>query len=116
MASRKIKIRHTYEARTTEKVSFGLVDARGRDVGAVIERVPATVSAYVAGEQACFYNSELPDGECFGVRCEAARGGISYGATQHMKHFASEAEREAYVQKYLDDARRRAANKWKETR
>lgn len=97
---------------TTEHVPFGLRDARGREIGAKITRY----SCEVVHEEPQLLWSTREDGtpsrEAGAWLCwypQATRDGSSFGALQNRRYFRTEEEREADIQRYLADAKKRAA-------
>jgi len=94
-------------AKDYRKVDFGIVDHKRRPIGAVITLETAN---YVAGGARAFWRRA--PGTYFEVTCGNARNGYRYGAGQPTHHFATEAEREAFIEKYLKGARARMAKKF----
>lgn len=88
----------------SEAHDFNVCDSRGRLIGAVIYyREIELVEA--APETRSWYNH--PAGYWYTATMQATRDGKPYGASQTRRWFATEAEREAAVNKYLADARKR---------
>lgn len=88
--------------------SFGIKDAKGREIGA---RITLQTIEYVAlpEDATCGYRREPGVVLCYTF--SATRDGKDYGATQPTKHCKSEADRQASIQAYLEGARARAAGK-----
>ncbi len=83
---------------------FGVTDAKGRKVGAIVwtaveEYVPATDDRFTWNTKPGTYFTATP---------HASRNGYIFGATQATYHFETEAERAAWIAKYLKAAERRA--------
>lgn len=112
----------TGERRQNAKISaldFGVVDERGRRMGALIdfyefdlveveeaEREARTRSSDVNLRCRGYFNAE--PGHYFAYCPHATRNGRRFGALQATPWFKTEAEREAAVAKYLNGAQRRA--------
>ncbi len=87
---------------------FGLTDPQGREYGL---RVSTWIDAVVQGPipmPEVHTRSELPVGIHYMVNAHVTREGRTFGALQRDHHFATTAERDAYVAKRLADARKRA--------
>lgn len=86
-----------------ERHDFGVVDTKGRAIGAHIrfqvrEQVETTNG----------YGYEGVPGTYFCCYFSATRGGAPYGATQSWNYFTTEKERIVAVEKYLKGAASRA--------
>jgi hypothetical protein len=91
-----------------EHASFGILDERGRTIGALIvtgEREFVTAPA----DAMSFYDQ--PAGRFFYSTVHATRDGKPFGAMQHPLYFRSEEARSAHIKNYLKTARIRAARK-----
>lgn len=94
--------------------SFGVKDRFGRELGASVTLFTA-INTPVSWET----NFEpfaqevakalLPAGRVYGFTPWSKRDGKPYGASQLARWFATEAQRDAAVVKYLAEARKRAA-------
>lgn len=88
---------------------FGVKDNKGREVGTKI--ITYMVEFVEEKDDArAFYN--VPPGTYFGLKVQACRGNIEFGASQRSKRFNTQAERDAAVSKYLRDAKKRALKDW----
>lgn len=95
---------------TTEH-DFGVTDARGRKIGAQVHRYVTEFVEKEGGWAANCMGSTRPAGTYITLQVQATRDGVPYGAWQDARYFATEAEREAAVAKYLKDAQARARKK-----
>lgn len=91
----------------TRKVPFGILDARGREIGARItvyreDRVP------VEGSAALLRPEQLGTG-WFALDIHATRNGQDYGACQPTSYFKTAEARDEAVERYLTSAKKRAA-------
>lgn len=91
-----------------EHVDLGATDKRGRTIGAMIFRGEYDAVEAPAGARS-YYNSTTGAGHMFTFRPWATRNGKTYGAWQYGRSFESAAERDAAIEAYLKDARKRAA-------
>lgn len=98
------------------KVSFGIKDERGREIGADID-TGVTTFRLVTQEE---WDSQpswgggyytVPAGDQYWYCPQATRNGKKYGALQRQQFFPTAAERDAAVEKYLANAKKRAAKK-----
>ena len=83
---------------TITAIPFGVVDPKGRTVGACIYR----------WHGARYEGDRMPEGKPWGAEFRAVRGDAPFGACQPDHWFATTAEREAAIEKYLTAARKRA--------
>jgi hypothetical protein len=96
------------------QVDFGFKDAKGREIGAragllELRFVEVEVPAH---HYHCYVADKAITAELFyAVDVSAQRGGEDYGASQNYQLFATKAEAEAYIAKYLKDAAKRAAKR-----
>lgn len=91
-----------------ETTNFGVVDGRGREIGASVGRFEFTLIACGESEGARY---PVAPGFYFAWRSHSTRDGVPYGATGRERRATSEAEREAQIAAYLKGARYRAARK-----
>lgn len=96
-----------HPAETTEH-DFGVTDARGRKIGALVHRFMTEYVEREGGWAANCMGSTRPAGMYITLQTQASRDGVPYGAWQDARYFTTEAEREAAVAKYLKDAQARA--------
>jgi len=95
-------------------VDFGLLDSRGRKIGAIISRYEVDVI-------------EMPPGSTGGMRFRSPRIGVgvwpvgavqmtrdgkSYGASFHSEVFSTSEEREAHIERRLADMKKRMIKKF----
>jgi len=92
---------------TPHDVDFGMVDSKGRRIGARVHTYEETYEDLPAGSNTGWYSQ--PAGHYFGMTVSATRNGQHFGATQSAQYFATEALRDAAALKYLTAARKRAA-------
>lgn len=91
-----------------EQVDFGLVDARGRAIGAEVYTAIVTFTALP--ETATSGYCAAP-GTYFALCIQVTRNGRHYGAGQPYRYFATEAERAHATAASLAASRRRAEKK-----
>ncbi len=100
------KSRVAKETKSKQRVvSFGVKDSRGREIGAQI-RTWETDFESASPEVKMWY--AIKPGHYFSLNVHAVRGGISYGASQPTHYFTTVSERNAAIEKYLAQARKRA--------
>ncbi len=92
---------------STEFIDFGVVDGRCRKIGAKIttyrvDRVPTH------GTDSLLAPDSLGTG-WFALDIRATRNGFLYGASQETRYFESATARSIATDRYLADARKRAA-------
>lgn len=96
--------------RVDSYVTFGIKDGKGREIGA---RITTGIDEYVEINpeeiEANRGYSTRPVGVYFYFTPHATRHGIVYGASQNGKYFKTAEEREVGIQKYLTNAKKRAA-------
>lgn len=96
------------------QTDFGFKDKKGRAIGArtallELRFVEVEVPAHHCH---CYVADNAILGELFyAVDVSAQRAGEDYGAGQNYQLFATKAEAEAYIAKYLKDAAKRAAKR-----
>ena len=87
-------------------VEFGVIDQRGREIGANISEWEVSMVPLPEDHRGCY--STLAPGCYFALRTQATRNGLEYGATQSSRHFSTEAERIRALGSYLRTAELRA--------
>ena len=103
----KTKITKTYPGETT-KVSFGILDNKGREIGASIIIAAVTVTDALEEDRCYYLNFDAP-GDFIGVRITATRDGFQYGACQKTDYFKSSDEAQSAIEKRLEGMRKRYA-------
>ena len=88
---------------------FGIVDDKGRKVGAWIWT--GQVAFYMDPEKTTSGYRREPGTYYFG-RVHATRGGTPFGASQPERYFATERAQWKWKTKYLANAQKRAAKKF----
>lgn len=88
-------------------IRFGIADTKGRDIGANVMTYELDFS--VSDDQSRGWL--VAPGHYFCARVHATRNGVNYGACQHAQRFTTAEARDAYVAKYLDQAKKRASKK-----
>ena len=92
--------------------AFGVKDAKGREIGAKIRTFEEVfsfgpgVAQYPGSDYA--HTCNIAPGLYYGFYPHATRNGKPYGAGQPVQRFATTAERDAAIAKYLAGARKRA--------
>lgn len=85
----------------TSKITFGLNDDKGREIGMVIKRFNATATE-------AEYGYDVPHaGEILGVSVMAARDGIEYGASNSRQWFGDEKDRDEFIAKRVRETKKR---------
>ena len=87
-------------------VAFGVLDKRGRQIGAVIYTIEETFTATDSARGAVWC---VEPGTWFAWWPQATRDGVKYGALQGRRRFRTAEERDADIERYLADARKRAS-------
>lgn len=87
---------------------FDIEDAKGRRIGVHVKTYEVD---FVEASEGQYSSCNLPVGHYFALNCHATRDGASYGAYQKTQFFTSEAERSEALEKYLANAKKRAAKK-----
>lgn len=86
---------------TTSKITFGLNDEKGRNIGMVITRFSGEATE-------SDYGYDVPQaGLVLGVSVMASRDGVAYGASNGRKWFSTDAERDAFVAKRVRETKKR---------
>lgn len=93
----------------TTQHSFGVVDSKGRDVGAFIKTFTREC-VVVSEDERCF--TTMAPGSYFGFFPSATRAGQQFGATQDYQYFQTAETRDKAVALYLAAAQRRATRQW----
>jgi hypothetical protein len=89
--------------------NFGIQDAKGREIGAIITTYMTTrVEAPVDSCGVTCARKYI--GTHFTYRVHATRNNKTYGATQYEVFCKTAEERQEKIEKYLRDARKRALN------
>lgn len=101
----KTRKHYNPQAGRTLHVSFGVEDSKGRAVGADV--YIGEVSFSLAPDSDISYYTHAPGAYCY-FRPEATRGGKAFGASQPERIFDTPEERDAAIDAYLKDARKRA--------
>ncbi len=107
----EVYVRHEDRDRTTEVVAFGVRDAKGRELGAVIARY-VTVCRLDTDPKPLGYleTKARPVGSTrYAVVYQQTRAGKRFGSTQPGRYFETPEDREAAIAAYLKAARARAA-------
>ena len=89
--------------------NFGIQDAKGREIGAIIKTY-MTTRVEVPGDSCGMMCDKKYIGTHFAYRVHATRNNETYGATQYEVFCKTAEERQEKIEKYLRDARKRALN------
>lgn len=84
-------------------VNFGVADNKHRAYGAQVELGVFEYTRHIDGL------SQIEPGTYFVARVMATRGGKPYGAMQATNRFTTAAERRKYIDKRIEQMRKRAA-------
>ena len=99
-------VEHDVEVRSE---AFGVFDTKGREIGSRVRTYTITYQAANDDEIWQYEASERPVGSVvFGFDPSATRDGNDFGATQMVRDFGTEDQRDAAIEKYLTAARSRA--------
>ena len=103
----------TYTTRTIEQQQradhdFAAKDSKGRSVGAMVITGMLIYTDRTDGYQGGY---TVPAGTYFGLYTKSTRNGQSYGPLQHWQRFDTAAQRDAALQRYLVQARKKAQAK-----
>lgn len=93
------------EDKPREQHEFGVKDRFGRAIGASVSYVIATFRPWTSTNHS---RSPREPGTYYEVRVQATRDGKAYGAGFNGAMFETAEDRDAYVAKYLKEARKRA--------
>lgn len=100
---------------SAEHVDFGVVDAKGRTLGAIVIKSESTVTIFDDephdARQWGAIRHRDDAGLWYRAKVQAAKNGASFGASQAGDYFRTEAERDAYVARRLADSRKAAEKK-----
>jgi len=105
-------ITENYKKDHDNVVDFGVLDSRGRLIGAHIYFFEIDFIKVPEDWKHVYYVHMLP-GHYLGARMQATRDGKSFGSSQNDSYFHTEEERNAAVAKYLLNAHARAHRKSK---
>lgn len=94
----------TITAREETHTAFGLVDAKGRKMGAWV-----TTETRLATENNTNSGQIIEPGVWFTVSMCASRDGAGYGVTGGTQYFRTEDERAKYIEKRMKGMRTKAA-------
>ena len=100
-----MKTKRTVEFQRKEKHSFGYADKAGRALGCIVSYTLATFEQ-IPDSARLFYN--VKPGRYFAWNGQVTRNGAEFGAIQPTHYCETEAERDAAVQKYIANAKKRA--------
>lgn len=89
--------------------SFGVLDGKGRTIGAVVQITPAVITSRDAdGDDLRSYSvTSLPIGEAFEVYGHNTRNGRNFGSTSVSTLVSTRAEAEEFIASYLRRAAKR---------
>lgn len=90
---------------------FGCTDERGRAMGADITTGTHEFAVIEGEPQQWTAWFTIAPGTHFYFRPHATRNGRGFGALQSARYFSTKQERETAIQKYLADAKKRAAKR-----
>jgi hypothetical protein len=99
------KVRTIQASQTTiekNQVDFGIVDSRGRKIGACVSTFERTMEFVPEDHNGCYHL--VAPGSYFMLRTQATRNGVAYGATQSSRYFKTEEERTHALGRYLRQA------------
>lgn len=103
-----VKFEETNSPIVKTQQNFGVQDAKGREIGAIIKTY-MTTRVEVPGEGGWLCDKKYI-GTHFTYRVHATRNNQYYGATQYEVFCKTAEERQEKIEKYLKDARKRALN------
>lgn len=108
-----MKTKCTYSRVSQAQIArdFGVTDQRGRRMGGIAFLATAVYSPLSADALPYASYTTIEPGTYYAFTPHATRNGERYGACQHTKLFATEAERAIAVEKYFAGAQKRAARK-----
>ncbi len=103
----------TKEIQTTEAITsthdFGVVDNKGRTVGATVASYECDFVPVPEGQT---YGNRRAPGHYFVMAVQATRAGKRFGASFNITYYATAAARDVAQAKYLKGARARAIKNW----
>lgn len=85
---------------------FGVFDQKGRELGAKLNLLSETFTAFEEPVCGVYYNVE--PGRYFSFVPKATRSGVPFGASQAVRRFRTLEERNEAIDKYFRDAEKRA--------
>lgn len=92
---------------SVEKISFGVADSKGRILGITICTSECDMIPYdMSGTGGCYHHAN--PGHNFIARVYANKDGVQWGASQPCNYFDSAEERDAYIAKRVEAARKKA--------
>lgn len=91
-----------------EQRNFGILDSKGREIGAWITIFEIDFEPAIESHQGYY---QVAPGHYFASRTQTTRDGVVYGPSQPMHFSSTVEERAARIAKYLAKARQRAAKK-----
>lgn len=92
-------------------VSFGITDAKGREIGVSISTTPIKAEDAPQDWKGCF-RQDLERGEYISVRITATRNGNEFGSLQPCSYFKTQAEADAAIEKRIKSTRARYAKQF----
>lgn len=100
----------TRSEQTETAIGFGILDGRGREIGATVKTYRSDVVEIspIGADGERNYSSARPVGVYFCFFACGNRNGAEYGGGSARGYFLTATERDAAVEKYLADARKRA--------
>jgi hypothetical protein len=97
-----------FQDRRVTTHNFGVFDTKGREIGTRIETSWVDVVPHDGTEPRWQGSLRLPVGRHYAFEPHSTRDGKLFGALQRPQFFASENERDAAVNAYIERARKRA--------
>lgn len=94
---------------TVRVVGFGVLDAKGREIGAVVQTWE--IECIPAGDADEHGRTARPVGRYFVAVVQSARGNESFGASRRHEFFTTEEKRAAFIARRLRDSEKAAAKK-----
>lgn len=91
----------------TDHVDFGLVDSKGRKIGANIYTATLEYIPFVEGEHSRWAAISIAAGVYFTFRPQITKNGKEFGASQDRRYFNTEAECKQAIEAYLTSAKKR---------
>jgi hypothetical protein len=91
-----------------ESFAFEAFDAKGRQIGCIVQRNEVE---FVAAPEGQTWGWTSMEGHYYAARVEASRDGKVYGASQPTRYFVTKDEAEAFIAKRVDASRKAAAKK-----
>jgi len=100
--------RSEYQNQDTRAERFGVADYKGREIGGMVDTFEFDFTPMSAAEEATEASWDQAPGHYFGFRPHATRNGQRFGALQRKQLFLTAGARDAAVEKYFRNARKRA--------